>query len=300
MLSIISCYKSLSPIINLCTILTFYRIQRKCVIPIAVLSLFLLQSGCTSGPNPYTDPVKEAPKKTLEKKRAGQQNAEPAVQDSVFIESPESNILQTDEQDTTANAVLISDTLDIDLEGWEKEADSLAWIDAWGDESVFEYEFEVEDEEDDYEEVDFENAFDDDDPDYSDNYYIDDDDNLRREHILKTEVVEVKIPENPASKDTLLDIIDERMRLHPKESQQSIVVEKWSSPVNFRGYKFNRKKMMLYGVEKNDSIAIYYYSGKYYFEYNTRLYHLRETIKNANFETVKDSLIIDYLRNYED
>jgi len=100
-------------------------------------------------------------------------------------------------------------------------------------------------------------------------------------------------------RDSTLAIIEERMSLNLEEPSKKIVIEKWYSPVNYRGYKFNRKKLMLYGVDKPEPVDVYFYLGEYYFAFNMRLYHLDETTKNMTFETVKDTVLTQYLLNYE-
>lgn len=79
-----------------------------------------------------------------------------------------------------------------------------------------------------------------------------------------------------------------------------MVVERWVSPVNYRGYKFNRKKLMLYGVDKNEVVHLYYYLDGYYFSMRNRIYSLKETNNNTSFMLVKDSVLEKNLLEYED
>ena len=129
--------------------------------------------------------------------------------------------------------------------------------------------------------------------------YSNSDVTLNKERILKTEIVKVKMPDFKDERDSLLAVIEERISLNPEQVSKQIVVEKWFSPVNYRGYKFNRKKLMLYGVEREALISIYFYLGEYYFAFNHKLYNLDETVRNTSFEKVEDSVVTNYLLKYE-
>lgn len=123
---------------------------------------------------------------------------------------------------------------------------------------------------------------------------------LNKERILKTEIVKVIMPDFQDDRDSVLAVIEERMSLNPNQISKQIVVEKWFSPVNYRGYKFNRKKLMLYGVEKETLISIYFYLDEYYFGFNQTLYNLDESTRNVSLVSVKDTVLTNYLLKYED
>lgn len=124
--------------------------------------------------------------------------------------------------------------------------------------------------------------------------------NLEKERLLKTEVLKVYRPDYTNTYDSTLSVIEKRIALHPDEVSQRMVVERWISPVNYRGYKFNRKKLMLYGVDKNDLVHIYYYLDGYYFSLRNHIYSLKETNNNTAFTIVKDSNLENHLLEYED
>lgn len=129
--------------------------------------------------------------------------------------------------------------------------------------------------------------------------YSDGDVALNKERILKTEIVMDKMPDLQDERDSVLAVIEERMSLNQDKVSRQIVVEKWFSPVNYRGYKFNRKKLMLYGVERETLISIYYYLDEYYFAFNHTLYNLDESARNVSLVSVKDTILTNYLLHYE-
>lgn len=258
--------------------------MKKTVVYIAILSLFFALAACNdTTPNnssktentkkewlkkPTKKPVKTEKQKedSLISLNEIQQKADPLALDSAANKLPEPENPEEINWDTEE---------EMDVTEVESQPDSLQVTDV--------------------EDIDYDHTEPEDEP----IDLVEGDVPLRREKMLSTEIVFVKIPDYRSTKDSILDVIEERMSIHPKETEQKIVVEKWFSPVNFRGYKFNRKKLMLYGVDKNDEVSIYYYLGEYYLEFNNRMFYLDETTKNVGFGIVKDSLIVNYLRNYD-
>lgn len=261
--------------------------MRKYVVIIALLSFVMGFTRCNNAPIPSKVEQKETSSKRKVKKQnqVAEDNAETSFEidtiksDVPLAEQPSPTLLDT----TTAELPDPDDSEDIN---WELSAvaDTLAPDSE-----------EVTEEWIDEEDIDF------DDGELEDEYveYPDSDVRLKMERILNTEIVDVRTPEAQDERDSTLAIIEERMSLNPEEPSKKVVVEKWYSPVNYRGYKFNRKKLMLYGVDKAEPVDIYFYLGEYYFAFNMHLYNLNETSKNLAFVSVKDSVLTDYLLNYE-
>ena len=260
--------------------------MRKYVVIIALLSLVMCFIQCDNASTPSKTEQKVKPRKPFFKKqnKADKDNAEMGFDidslntDSTLAEEP--NPIPSD-----TRTVELSETGNPEDIDWESSAnpDSLT---SDNDEVTEEW---VDEEDIDYDEGEF-------DAEYVD--YLDSDVRLTMERILKTEIVNVRTPEARDRVDSTLAIIEERMSLNPEEPSKKVVVEKWYSPVNYRGYKFNRKKLMLYGVDKAETVYIYFYLGEYYFAFNMRLYNLDETSKNMAFVSVKDSVLTNYLLNY--
>jgi hypothetical protein len=116
-----------------------------------------------------------------------------------------------------------------------------------------------------------------------------------RERLLGVKVLKVI---NPAARDTVdavLKAIEQRLSLSPEANVRTVVVESWSSPVNFKGYKFNRKKLMVYGLDETKPVAIYHYLNEFYIRIGTRVYPLQETIAYTPFVALKDTSLSRYL-----
>ena len=265
--------------------------MRKYVVIIALLSLVMCFIQCDNASTPSKTEQKVKPRKPFFKKqnKADKDNAEMGFDidslntDSTLAEEPTPSALDTEivELPEPANPEDIN---------WESsaEADTLTSDRDKDEEEITEDWIDEED-------IDY------DDGEFEDEYvsYPDGDVRLKMERILKTEVVKLRIPEARDERDSTLAVIEERMSLNPEGPSKNIVVEKWYSPVNYRGYKFNRKKLMLYGVDKAAPVDVYFYLGEYYFAFNLRLYNLDETSKNVAFVSVKDTELINYLLNYD-
>ena len=269
------------------TILTKSGIMRKYVVLIALLSLLMGFTHCNSAPTPSKTEQKEKPRKGLFKKQ--NQNVEDKSESSFETDSlindgglaEEPNPIQSDS--LTAELPEPQNPENIH---WESSARADT-LESDSDEITEEW---IDEEDIDYDEGEFEEEYVD---------FRDGDLRLKMERILKTEIVMVRAPEARDVRDSTLAVIEERMSLNPEGPSKNVVVEKWYSPVNYRGYKFNRKKLMLYGVDIAEPVYVYFYLGEYYFAFSTRLFNLDETSKNVAFESVKDTVLINYLLNYD-
>ena len=138
------------------------------------------------------------------------------------------------------------------------------------------------------------------DPDYSDEgNYTEPGGRLEKERLLRTDVIRVSLPDYKNEYDSALAVVEKRISIKPESVSRVITVERWLSPVNYRGYKFNRKKLMLYGVDPEMPIHIYFYLNEYYLSLHDRIYYLDETADNTHFVQVKDTLLSNYLKKYE-
>ncbi|MFN2430423.1 MAG: hypothetical protein ABR574_10425 [Cryomorphaceae bacterium] len=133
----------------------------------------------------------------------------------------------------------------------------------------------------------------------TDDIFYEADDYVETERLLTSEVVKVISPEPKSPKDSVLTVIEERISLSNDEPSPVVIVEKWLSPVHFKGYRFNKKKLILYGASKSAKVHIYYYTNAHYLGLNQTIYHLDERIAYSRLETVKDSALVKYLNNYE-
>jgi hypothetical protein len=70
---------------------------------------------------------------------------------------------------------------------------------------------------------------------------------------------------------------------------RSYQVEFWKSPVNFKGYKMSRNKLVLFGLEASDQVKMFLLNESFYLHYHNTLFKLEETDAFEPFTKVKDT-----------
>lgn len=120
------------------------------------------------------------------------------------------------------------------------------------------------------------------------------------ERMYRSDVVKVLSPKPASPYDSALYAVERKMSLRSEETPGRVVVERWLSPVNFRGYKFNLRKLLVYGIESRSDIHLYHYLGEFYFSIDDDFYALRETAVPREFESVQDTVLTQYLLTFVD
>lgn len=115
---------------------------------------------------------------------------------------------------------------------------------------------------------------------------------IKREVMLDNRKVNVKIPDFINSNDSINAMLEERLSIYNEKIPASIETEFWQSPVNFKGYKFNRKKLVLYGIKNEADVAIVNYMQNYYLRIDDDVYTIFETNSYSSFSPAKNEEII--------
>jgi hypothetical protein len=130
-------------------------------------------------------------------------------------------------------------------------------------------------------------------------YVADAEMDVKKDRLIATSLVRVLRPEITDQRDSVLAEVEKRLTITPERIPATVVVEKWISPVNFKGYKFNQRKLLLFGVREDQSVVIYYYINQYYFALDERFYELDETLAFESFQNLADTALVRHLRTYE-
>jgi hypothetical protein len=72
-------------------------------------------------------------------------------------------------------------------------------------------------------------------------------------------------------------------------STTAIETEFWISPVNYRGYRLVRNKLMLYGLEEPGAVKLLRFHGTLYLRYGPDLFRLSPAEDFTSYQRVKDS-----------
>ncbi|MFN4234667.1 MAG: hypothetical protein ACK4IK_07665 [Bacteroidia bacterium] len=72
-------------------------------------------------------------------------------------------------------------------------------------------------------------------------------------------------------------------------------VEYWKSPLNYKGYKFGKNKLVVYGIEYIDKPSIFRIRENYYFKANTKVYALERTPEFKPLEIVNNPDVLNMI-----
>ncbi len=121
---------------------------------------------------------------------------------------------------------------------------------------------------------------------------------VRKDELLSIKTVEV-INLNPvtnrATKDSLIQkvsgVIDDK-----NNSKQFFNIEFWQSPLNYKGYKMSKYKMVLYGILLADVFKVYKLDDIIYLKNSGLVYQLDYAADFKQYERITDETIINKLK----
>jgi len=102
------------------------------------------------------------------------------------------------------------------------------------------------------------------------------------------------IKEDILLRDTVLYPQQAQKPGNVKTQDNSVEVEFWKSPVHYKGYKYFRNILTLYGVNKGDDIKLYFYDGELYMGKGGNYYKFNEEDAFNAFRIVKDRDILKH------
>ena len=112
---------------------------------------------------------------------------------------------------------------------------------------------------------------------------VEEDDTLQivKDEMLKSETLAIIIIEE-APEDTLLQKL---LSVEPIKQKQ-LIVEYWNSPVNYKGYKLSKSKLIVYGVKPLMASSIFKKGSLYYLKANNLFYELKEASDFQNMVSI--------------
>lgn len=121
---------------------------------------------------------------------------------------------------------------------------------------------------------------------------------VRKDELLSTKTLEVLNLDPVAKmngKDSLLQkvsgIKDDR-----STSKQYLNIEFWSSPLNYKGYKMSKYKLILYGVSSPEGLKIFKLEDVIYLKSSSFVYRLDATGEFKPYERITDESILNRLK----
>lgn len=116
---------------------------------------------------------------------------------------------------------------------------------------------------------------------------------VKRDEIIAKKTLEaiVKSEQQTNRSDSLIQQLE-----NSPSKQSPIIVEFWISPVNFRGYKFVRSTLVVFGLDPNQESKIYRLQGSLYLKHNNVVYLCKNTEVFAPLRVIQDETITNQLR----
>jgi len=71
----------------------------------------------------------------------------------------------------------------------------------------------------------------------------------------------------------------------------SFITEFWVSPINYRGYKMSKNKLVLFGIEEPDAVKLYRVNEGIYMSYLREYYKLTDTFDFVSYQKLKEAEI---------
>lgn len=99
------------------------------------------------------------------------------------------------------------------------------------------------------------------------------------------ELINLDLTANAGKKDSIAG----------SEPKISYKIEYWKSPINYKGYKMTRNKLVLYGISSADPVSLYRLDDDIYLKHLTAIYRLVFTNDFRQFEKVSDPSVLSKL-----
>lgn len=122
---------------------------------------------------------------------------------------------------------------------------------------------------------------------------------VRKDELLSTKTLEVinlnLIASRSNSKDSLLQKVS-GIKDDKNNNQQFFNIEFWQSPLNYKGYKMSKYKIILYGIESTEGLKILKVDDLIYLKNGTSVCKLDYSSEFKSYERITDESIINKLK----
>ncbi|MCC7018082.1 MAG: hypothetical protein IT564_12880 [Rhodospirillales bacterium] len=117
--------------------------------------------------------------------------------------------------------------------------------------------------------------------------------NIIVDQLLSTKIVKVINLSSDPSGDSLAQKI---AGVNPIQSE-SYVIEFWKTPLNSKGYRFQKNKVMLYGVNDHNDLLLYQLQGRYFIKSFEVVYELESSSDFVPLVKVSDVELLSKLES---
>ena len=120
---------------------------------------------------------------------------------------------------------------------------------------------------------------------------------IRKDELISArqiQIISVNKEKGLNAADSLLESIS-GVR-NEKKMATTIMMEYWKSPINYRGYKMTKNKIVLFGMDPDISISLFHMNDRLYLIYNKSVFKLVFTDEYKQFERITDPEITGLLK----
>lgn len=112
---------------------------------------------------------------------------------------------------------------------------------------------------------------------------------IKKDELITSRYVDiVEVVKFSAATDTLSGAFTRT----PRNVVGRLWVEFWKSPLNYRGYKYNNNKLVIYGLSEDESVRIVKRNEDLYFKHNTAFYRIANMENFSSLQRVTDDLVL--------
>lgn len=135
---------------------------------------------------------------------------------------------------------------------------------------------------------------------------------IKKDQLLFVRTIEVKEKKYRLAKDVSIDdeqilsqqvveklnnTVGEITNEEPVKNKYVFQVEFWKSPVNYKGYKMIKNKLVLYGISQPEHVKLYLLDGKVYMSYDQIIYLIERTFDYQYFIIINEESVIAALKS---
>lgn len=112
---------------------------------------------------------------------------------------------------------------------------------------------------------------------------------IKRDRLIAAKEITINYLSDHVDKDTLIKELLGIKEIRPEK----MLVEFWESPINFKGYKCSKHKMIIYGLSSQFVYELHKKNNLFYLVHDAVYYELQETNEFLNLKQVNSAILND-------
>lgn len=113
---------------------------------------------------------------------------------------------------------------------------------------------------------------------------------IRKDELIQIVQILLRDLDPPTVKKSADSLLEQFEGLQIGNDRKTFTVELWRSPINYRGYKMIKNKIIAFGLDANDVIEIFKMDGKIYLRQANQLYTMKQTNEFDSFKRTEEDI----------